>query len=402
MSNITNISAREILDSRGNPTVAVTVEVEDVSATCSVPSGVSTGSAEAVELRDGEERFAGQGVQNACEHVNQEIAETVVGMPVADQQLIDEALISLDATENKSRLGANAILGTSIAAAKVKAKLDGKPLAAHVADLAGMEPAELYPRILANLINGGEHADSGLAFQEFMISPRTRDPKEAIEIISFVQKQLKYALVEQYGTGSTGVGDEGGFAPAVSETREVLDILSDIIKERDVEIAIDAAANYFYKDNHYAIDGESYTASELIEYYRELATDYPIFYLEDPLFEKDLTGFAALKERIGAQVIGDDLTVTNNELIERAIEEDSIDGVIIKPNQIGTLTETIQAVKTAKSAGLSCYASHRSGETNDEFIVDIGIGLSCDGLKIGAMQRGERISKYNRLLDLIR
>lgn len=399
MSNIADIHAREIFDSRGNPTVQVTVTTEaGAEGECGVPSGASTGEAEAVEKRDGGGRFAGRGVRQAVSAVNDEIAQEVSGMPVSEQKKIDNYLCELDGTEHKHRLGANAILGVSIAAAKAAAQEKRLLLATYINVMADSQ--QRFPRLFANLINGGMHADSGLVFQEFMVATNSRNILDSTEHIFRTQRRLKKAISEKFAAGSLGVGDEGGFAPPLANTKAALGILHDVIDVDALHIAIDAAAATFIEGGKYNFEGDIYSEQDMAAAYQDIVDNFPVCYLEDPFDEDNYQAHAELKSTIPAAVIGDDLTVTNPKRIKRASKHESVDGVIIKPNQIGTLSETIAAVATARSSNLDCYASHRSGETNDAFIADLAVGLGVEGIKIGALQRGERVAKYNRLLYL--
>lgn len=402
MTEITRLQAREIFNSRGVPTIEVQVSTDMVSATCGVPSGASTGSAEAQELRDGTDRFAGLGVRKAVRSVTESIAPNVVGMAVGDQLAIDKTMIELDGTENKHQLGSNAILGVSIAAAKAAAKERSTTLASYLRSQYDIEPPqEAFPRILANLINGGEHATgSKQAFQEFMVIPQATNPHEAAAVVFSVQRALKNTLTDRYG--GYGIGDEGGYTLPVGDAQEALSLLKEAVDRQkfEVTLGIDVAANSFFADGKYQLEGCSKSAEELADHISQLADRFPLSYIEDPFVEDDFSSYQILKGMVDPTVVGDDLTVTNPERISRAAEEGSIDGVIIKPNQIGTLTETCRAVKTARKHELVCFASHRSGETNDSFIADLAVGLGCAGVKIGALQRGERVAKYNQLLNL--
>jgi len=402
MSTITDITAREILDSRGNPTIEVAVEAVVARGVCGVPSGASTGAYEAHELRDGGVRFDGRGVENAVDNVDTIIKPALVGVDVEDQSEIDRIMRELDGTETKERLGANAMLGVSIAAAKAAAYGHHMTLGAYVAHLYNGGTEDEMPLLYANLINGGKHAVAGLSFQELMVVPQTRDVRESTEMIFGIQQALKERIVDMYGAQAIGVGDEGGFAPPCESVRDALHLLYDAIGDANALIAIDAAATSFYdqEGKEYMVDGEILSADKLTSLYTALADEFPICALEDPFDENDVARHAQLRKVSDSFIIGDDLTVTNVARITDAAAAESVDGVIIKPNQIGTLTETIESVRTAHKHGLHCVASHRSGETNDDFIADISIGLGCSGIKIGALQRGERVAKYNRFLEL--
>lgn len=410
MPTITKLSAREIIDSRGTPTVEVECTLSSGSCgTASVPSGASTGAHEACELRDGDkERFGGKGVLKAVAHVEGEIAQTLLQKEWS-QRSLDEALIALDGTSNKSRLGANALLGVSFAFARACAEEEGLPLYRHLANLGGVGAVSL-PEPAFNIINGGKHADSGLDIQEFMIVPTgiAGMPKK-IQAASEIIGTLR-ALLHDAGL-STGVGDEGGFAPALSSNEEALDYLVRAITQAgyttdECKIALDIAATSFYHDGTYKVrifgEAKEGSADDLIEWYKALVSKYPIISIEDGLFEEDWEGFARLKKALGESVhiVGDDLLTTNIERMKLAHDYGSVTTALIKPNQIGTLSETIDAVLLARSYGWTTFASHRSGETTDTFIADFAVGLSCDFLKAGSLTRGERVCKYDRLLEI--
>jgi enolase len=411
MNTIRTLLAREILDSRGEPTLEVTLGLEHVSATASVPSGASTGSHEALELRDNDpHRYLGRGVLKAVEHVNNEINKNVVGKEFTQEQL-DACLIELDGTPNKSRLGANAILGVSLAFARASAQEKNIPLYQHLGSLAG-NTAFALPQPMFNIINGGKHADSGLDIQEFMLAPIAFDSfAEKVRVGSEILHTLK-DILKQKGY-SVGVGDEGGFAPKLHSNEEALELMVAAIEQagyttEQVKIGIDTAASSFYVDGayHLKINGEakSLMSAELIAWYQSLAARFPLMLIEDGLAEDDWDGFTSLTAAMGGTttIVGDDLLVTNIKRIQTAIEKNAVNAVLIKPNQIGTVTEAIEAVMLAKKQGWKPFASHRSGETTDTFIADLAAGLACPLIKSGSLMRGERVCKYNRLMEIER
>ena len=407
MTAIVDVHARQILDSRGNPTVEVDVTLDDGSmGRAAVPSGASTGAHEAVELRDGDRsRWGGKGVTKAVEAVNGEIAETVVGVDAEDQAAIDAELIALDGTENKGRLGANAILGVSLATAKAAADALGLPLYRYVG---GVE-ANLLPVPMMNILNGGVHADNAIDFQEFMVMPVGAPTfAEALRCGAEIFHALKSAL---HGAGlSTSVGDEGGFAPALNTAREALDHIAEAISAAgyklgdDVLLAMDPAASEFFKDGRYQLKGEgkSLTSQEMADYYVALASDYPIASIEDGMAEDDWDGWKALTEKVGGrvQLVGDDVFVTKVRRLEKGISDGIANSILIKVNQIGTLTETIDAVRLAQTSGYTAVMSHRSGETEDATIADLAVALSCGQIKTGSLARSDRTAKYNQLLRI--
>ncbi|MFA9262913.1 MAG: phosphopyruvate hydratase [Undibacterium sp.] len=414
MSNISRVTAREILDSRGNPTVEVAVTLENgMLAIASVPSGASTGTHEALELRDDDpKRYHGKGVLGAVEHVNTEIATLLKGMDPSDQRAVDRAMIACDGTENKSRLGANAILGVSLAVARVAALDAGRPLYSYLESLfPAHEKRTRFPVPMFNVINGGEHADSGLSVQEFKIVPSgiARYPDQlraGSEIFHTLQNILRKAGY------TTDVGDEGGFAPRLSGHAEAFELIVKAIEEsgyvpgKDVFLDIDAAANSFYEKEHdrYVLEPEKaiLDRSGLTSLYRDWMSRFPLFSIEDPLHEEDWEGWHHFKEGQTAElmIIGDDLLVTNVKRLERAIAEDACNAVLVKVNQIGTLSETIDCIVLAQKHGMKTVISHRSGETCDDFIADLAVAAGADFIKTGSLSRGERIAKYNRLLTI--
>ncbi|MGQ4891168.1 MAG: phosphopyruvate hydratase [Candidatus Njordarchaeia archaeon] len=404
---IVDINAREILDSRGNPTVEVEIITDGWGVgIASVPSGASKGRHEAFELRDGDRnRYLGKGVQKAVQNILGPIAEGIVGLDCRYQWEIDQTMIDIDGTENKSNLGANAILAVSIANARAAANTYGLPLFVYL----GGATANLLPTPMMNIINGGKHAGNELAIQEFMIVPGGAETfSEALRMGVEVYYNLRNILLEKYGKNAINVGDEGGFAPPMEETRQALDVLVEVINsagyEGKIGLALDAAADSFYdeKNKVYRIDGKNITPGELVDYYKELADEYPILSIEDPFYEEDYEGFAELTKMIGNEVIivGDDIFVTNMKRFERGVEMGAGNAILVKVNQIGTLSETIELVKYAKERNYRTIISHRSGETEDNYISDIAVGLETGLIKTGAPARGERTSKYNQLLRI--
>lgn len=400
---IKNVIGREILDSRGNPTVEVDVILENgMMARAAVPSGASTGEREALELRDGDKsRFMGKGVLRAVENVNTVIRDRVVGMEVEDQRAIDNAMIELDGTETKSKLGANAILGVSMACLKAAAMNAGKPLYAYVGN------GTTLPVPMMNIINGGAHADNSLDFQEYMIIPQADTIHERVRIGSEIFHNLKNVLKE-HGY-ATGVGDEGGFAPDLKSNKEGFALIMEAINragytDKDVKLGIDVAASEFYKDGKYVLAGEgvSLTTDELIEYYKDLISKYPIITIEDPVDENDWEGFTKVTQEIGdkVQLVGDDLFVTNKKYLQKGIDNHAGNAILIKVNQIGTISETIDTINLAKANGYNTVISHRSGETEDTTIADLAVGLDLGQIKTGSMSRTDRMCKYNQLLRI--
>ena len=407
MSIIIDIHAREILDSRGNPTVEVDVILEDgTMGRAAVPSGASTGAHEAVEKRDADKsRYFGKGVLEACNAVNGEIAENLVGMDATEQVEIDSMMIELDGTKNKSRLGANAILGVSLAVAKAAADFTSQPLFRYV----GGTSARMLPVPMMNIINGGEHADNPIDIQEFMIMPvSATNIRDAVRMGSEVFHTLKGEL--SAAGLSTGIGDEGGFAPNISSTRDALDFILKSIEKagykpgKDIYLALDCAATEYYKDGNYVMAGEGKTLSsaENAAYLAALANDYPIISIEDGMAEDDWDGWKALTDLIGdkVQLVGDDLFVTNPERLAEGIKRGSANSMLVKVNQIGTLTETLQAVEMAHRAGFTNVMSHRSGETEDATIADLAVATNCGQIKTGSLARSDRLAKYNQLIRI--
>ena len=405
MAVIEQVGAREILDSRGNPTVEVEVALDDGTfARAAVPSGASTGEHEAVELRDGGSRYGGLGVRNAVEAVLGEIAPAIIGISAEEQRVVDQELIDVDGTPDKSRLGANALLGVSLAIAKAGAESSGLELFRYV----GGPNAHVLPVPMMNILNGGAHADTGVDVQEFMVAPIGAPTfKESLRWGTEVYHSLK-SVLKKKGLG-TGLGDEGGFAPNVGGTKEALDLISEAIAQTglklgtDVALALDVAATEFHTAGKgYAFEGATLSASELIDFYIKLSTDYPLISIEDPLDEDDWSGWVELTQRLGdkVQIVGDDLFVTNPARMQRGIDLGAANALLVKVNQIGTLTETIDAVDLAHRNGYRSMMSHRSGETEDTTIADLAVALNCGQIKTGAPARSERVAKYNQLLRI--
>lgn len=404
MASIEGVTAREILDSRGNPTVEVDILLDDGSeGRAAIPSGASTGQFEAVELRDGDERYGGKGVEKAVLGVTDEIADEILGFDAAEQRSIDQVMIDLDGTPNKARLGANAILGVSLAVAKAAAESAELPLFRYI----GGPNAHVLPVPMMNIVNGGAHADTNVDIQEFMIAPIGAESfREAVRMGTEVYHALKAVLKEK--GYATGLGDEGGFAPNLPSNRDALDLILVAIEKagyvpgEDIGLAIDAAASEFHKDGVYTIDGKGLSAAELIAFYEDLVTNYPLVSLEDPLDESDWEGWNALTKAIGdkVQLVGDDLFVTNPERLSRGIAEGTANALLVKVNQIGTLTETLDAVDLAHRNGYRCMMSHRSGETEDTTIADLAVATNCGQIKTGAPARSDRVAKYNQLMRI--
>ena len=407
MAMITEVYAREILDSRGNPTVEVEVILEDGAVgRAAVPSGASTGVHEAVELRDGDkDRYLGKGVTKAVDNVNDIIAEALIGLEATRQTEIDELLVRLDGTPNKGRLGANAILGVSMAVARAAASSVGLPLYLYLGGVAAKE----LPVPMMNILNGGEHADNNVDIQEFMIMPvGAKSFSEALRMNAEIYHNLK-ALLKEKGL-STALGDEGGFAPNLNNNAEAIEvILEAVVKagykpEEDIVIALDVASSEMYKDGKYHFEGEGVvrTSEEMVDYLAELCEKYPIISIEDGLAEDDWAGWKLLTKKIGkkVQLVGDDLFVTNEERLVQGINKGVANAILIKVNQIGTLTETFNAIETAKHAGYTCIISHRSGETEDTTLADIAVAVNAGQIKTGAPARTDRVAKYNQLLRI--
>jgi len=408
MSEIIDIYAREILDSRGNPTVEVEITLESgVTARAAVPSGASTGEREALELRDGDKkRYGGKGVLKAVRHVNETIAEALIGWDAADQAGLDQKLLELDGTDSKSNLGANALLGVSMACAKAAAEDAGLPLYQY---LGGVNAKEL-PVPMMNILNGGAHADNNVDIQEFMIMPVGADGfAEGLRMGAETFHALK-GVLKQKGY-NTAVGDEGGFAPDLKSNEEALEVIMEAIKAagytpgKDIVLALDPAASEFYQDGVYVMANEAKpnkSAADMADFYEDLVNRYPIVSIEDGLAENDWDGWKLLTERLGQriQLVGDDLFVTNTKILQQGIEQKAANSILIKLNQIGTLTETLDAIEMAKRAGWTAVVSHRSGETEDTFIADLVVATNCGQIKTGSLCRTDRICKYNQLLRI--
>jgi enolase len=404
MAIIEAVGAREILDSRGNPTVEVEVVLSDGTfARAAVPSGASTGAFEAVELRDGDERYGGKGVQGAVAGVISKIGPVLEGLDADDQRLVDQAMIDLDGTPTKARLGANAVLGASLAVARAAADSAGLPLYRYV----GGPNAHLLPVPMLNILNGGSHADSNVDIQEFMIAPiGAATFREAIQSGAEVYHALKSVLK---GKGlATGLGDEGGFAPNLDSNRAALDLIAEAVSQAgltlgsDIALALDVAASEFFDNGSYAFEGGTRSADDMTAYYADLVASYPIVSLEDPLNEDDWDGWKTLTDELGdsLQIVGDDLFVTNVERIRRGIEGGQANAVLVKVNQIGSLTETLDSVDLAHRNRYRCMMSHRSGETEDTTIADLAVATNCGQIKTGAPARSERVAKYNQLMRI--
>ena len=400
---ITNVKAREILDSRGNPTVEVDVYLEDgTMGRAAVPSGASTGEREALELRDQETRYLGKGVQKAVNNVNTELKDIVIGMDAYDQKSVDYKMIEADGTPTKSKYGANAILGISMAVMKAAAISKKMPLYKYIGE------GKNGPVPMMNIINGGAHADNKLDFQEFMIIPQADTIKERVRIGAEVFHNLKKVLNSK-GL-STGVGDEGGFAPNLESNAEGFDLIIEAIKQagyipgKDVMLGIDVAASEFYEDGKYHLAGENrvLTTEELVDFYEELVNKDPIISIEDPVDENDWEGFTMITERIGdrVQLVGDDLFVTNKKCLQMGIDKKAGNAILLKVNQIGTITETIETINLAKEHGYKTVISHRSGETEDTTIADLAVGLNLGQIKTGSLSRTDRVCKYNQLMRI--
>jgi enolase len=404
VATIEAVGAREILDSRGNPTVEVEVALDDGTiGRAAVPSGASTGQFEAVELRDGGERYGGKGVQKAVTAVLDDIAPALVGFEATEQRLVDQELIDLDGTPDKSRFGANAVLGVSLAVARAAAESVGLPLFRYV----GGPTAHLLPVPMMNILNGGAHADSNVDVQEFMIAPIGAPTfSDALRWGAETYHSLK-SVLKSKGL-STGLGDEGGFAPDLPTNRDALDLIIEGVEKagftigRDVALALDVAATEFHSADGYAFEGKTRSADDMIAYYEELVSAYPIVSIEDPLDEEDWGGWARITAVLGGriQIVGDDLFVTNPERLSRGIAEQSANALLVKVNQIGSLSETLDAVTLAHRSGYRCMMSHRSGETEDTTIADLAVATDCGQIKTGAPARSDRVAKYNQLLRI--
>ncbi|MCD8213012.1 MAG: phosphopyruvate hydratase [Campylobacter sp.] len=401
---IEDVTAHEVLDSRGNPTVRATVMLSDGTvASAIVPSGASTGKREALELRDKDERYGGKGVLKAVANVNERIAEAVIGLDAFNQKAVDDEMLELDGTDNYSNLGANAVLGVSMAVARAAAKSLNIPLYRYL----GGANASILPIPMFNIINGGAHANNSVDFQEFMIMPFGFSSfSDALRAASEIYHKLK-AILNAAGH-STAVGDEGGFAPNLKDNEEPLKLIMQAISEagyeagKQIKLALDVASSELYKNGAYELEGRKFSSEELIEYYVKLCEKYPIFSIEDGLSEDDWDGWAKLTARLGGkiQLVGDDLFVTNEKILRQGIEKNIANAILIKPNQIGSVSQTMQTVRLAQRNGYRCVMSHRSGESEDSFIADFAVALNTGEIKTGATSRSERNAKYNRLLEI--
>ena len=405
MAMIEDIEAREILDSRGNPTIEVTVYLEDgAEGTAGVPSGASTGAFEAVERRDGDEnRYQGKGVQDAVDAVGEVLAPEIIGLDARDQREIDRVMLEIDGTPNKGKIGANAILGVSLAVARAAAESAELPLYEYL----GGPNAHVLPVPMMNILKGGSHADTNVDIQEFMIAPVGAPTfREALRMGAEVYHTLK-AVIKERGL-STGLGDEGGFAPDLPSNQAALDLIVEAIERagykpgEDVALALDVAATEFFKDGAYQFEGEARSTDYMVDYYEKLITDYPLVSIEDPLSEDEWDAWKALTDAIGdrVQIVGDDLFVTNTKILKRGIDNGIANSILIKFNQIGSLTETLAAIKMAKDAGYTAVISHRSGETEDATIADLAVGTAAGQIKTGSMSRSDRVAKYNQLIRI--
>ena len=406
MARITKVTAREILDSRGNPTVEAALYAGEVGESAAVPSGASTGKHEALELRDGNpKRYGGLGVSKAVRNIEKRIAPRILRLDPREQERIDRLMLDLDGTSNKSRLGANAILAVSLAVAKLGARLEGKTLYNYLSEGKG----RTLPVPVMNVINGGKHAGTGLKIQEFMIIPAAaKSFSESLRKGAEIYHALKKVIQSKHGSQSINVGDEGGFAPPLSKTSEAIELLLQAISDagysagKDVFVGLDAASSEFYEDGVYHIDGAAKSPQEMLDFYRDLTERFPIRYLEDPFEQEDFEHTAELTRKVGGrvQIVGDDIFVTNVTRLKKGIEMEAANALLLKVNQIGSLTEAIHAAKVAMDGGYGVVTSHRSGETGDTTIADLAVALNCGRIKTGAPCRGERTAKYNRLLQI--
>ena len=404
MPIIKEVAAREILDSRGNPTVEVEVKLDNgFIGRAAVPSGASTGAFEAVELRDGGKRYLGKGVEIAVKNINEKISKVVIGLKAEEQRVLDEKMISLDGTKNKSVLGANAILGVSLATARAASLSANQSLFKFL----GGNEAKILPVPMMNILNGGSHADTNVDIQEFMVAPIGADTfKESLRWGAEIYHSLKSVLKKKGLV--TSIGDEGGFAPNLASNRAALDLILEAVEiagfkaGSDIALAMDVAATEFYEDGSYNFEGKKLTSDQMISYYSELVSAYPLVSIEDPLDEDDWAGWARLTTELGqkVQIVGDDLFVTNPERLQRGIDNNTANALLVKVNQIGSLTETIDAVNLAHKNGYRSMMSHRSGETEDTTIADLSVALNCGQIKTGAPARSERVAKYNQLLRI--
>ena len=404
-NKITRIAAREILDSRGNPTLEVSACADEKVGVFAVPSGASTGSHEALEKRDGDKnRFNGLGVLKAVETIEKIISPALAGFNPADQKKIDSELLRLDGTANKTNLGGNSTIGVSIACAKLAARINGQETFEYLKTLSDIKPSRQTPLLFMNLVNGGKHSQSPLAFQEYHIVPQTNDIGAALRLGVEIQRGLKKKIIENLGTASANLGDEGGFVLDTPSVRKPLELMLAVVEENKlldkVKFSLDVAASSFYQNGGYEFENKKHGAEELLAFYNSLVNSFPIFSMEDPFYEEDFNNFSKILALKQIHIVGDDLTVTNAARLKKAISKKSLDAIIIKPNQIGTLTETLETMKLARDNNIDCIVSHRSGETNDDFIADLAWAFGCFGLKTGAPHGGERVAKYNRLLKI--
>lgn len=407
MSKIKAIKSREILDSRGNPTIEVDLKTDEGIFRAAVPSGASTGVHEALELRDKDKRYNGRGVLTAVGNVNNIISKKIIGMDPAKQNEIDELMIKLDGTKNKSKLGANAILGVSMAVCRAGAESKKIQLYQHINEIFGKKTLMRLPVPFFNVINGGKHAGNQIDFQEYMIAPvKAKDFHEALRMGAETYAALKEILMKKYGKSAINVGDEGGFAPPLTKIEEPLQMIIEAISnagyKQTIKIGMDVAASSFFKDGSYIVEGKKINSAQLTSKYESLSRSYPIISIEDPFDEESYDDFAELKKRIGRsiQIVGDDLLVTNVERIREAIKRNSCSALLLKVNQIGTVTEALDAAKLAYDSKMQVMVSHRSGETSDSFIADLAVGIGCGQIKSGAPCRSERLAKYNQLLRI--
>lgn len=400
---IYKIRAEEIFDSRGNPTLQVFVQAGNTEGDFSVPSGASRGAYEAHELRDGDkDRFGGLGVRKAIRKIEEKISPALIGLDITDQSKIDSIMLELDGTEHKTNLGGNSIVGVSIACAKAAAKLAGKEVFEYLRGLENIAPSRDMPLMYINLINGGKHSKSKLSFQEYLVIPMADGVEESFQIGGGVQDALGDIMSEKYNHIPELLGDEGGYILDTDDVMEPLKILGEATQksgyEERVNFAMDVAASSFYKEGKYMVGDKYLGIEEMLALYNSMIRNMPLFSIEDPFFEEDFASFAELKKsHEELMVVGDDLTTTNGGRLARAIEEESVGAIIIKPNQIGTLSETLQTMRLARENGIHCIVSHRSGETKDDFIADLAYAFGCFGLKAGALRQDERLAKYNRL-----
>ncbi|MCD6414527.1 MAG: phosphopyruvate hydratase [Candidatus Diapherotrites archaeon] len=402
---IIGLDARQVFDSRGNPTIECTVNVGKGAGSARVPSGASTGKHEAIELRDGGKEYNGKGVSKAIANINKIIAPQLIGMDVRGQEEIDKILIELDGTPNKSRLGANATTAVSLACCRAAANAKQIGLYHHIGSISH-EWEFKVPVPFFNIINGGVHSGSKLAVQEFMLAPKTKSFAKAMEVGVEVYHELGEMLKKKYGKSATNVGDEGGFAPPISKTEEAIKLILKAVKasghEDEAYLSLDVAASEIFKKGKYHIDGKALSADGLLKFYEKLIQNYPIMNIEDPFYEEDFKEFAKMTDAMDIQVTGDDIFVTNVERIKHGIQVRACNALLLKVNQIGTLTEAIQAAKMAQQSDYRIMVSHRSGETSDPFIADLAVGIGAEQIKSGAPCRSERLAKYNRLLEIER